>query len=663
MGETMENVNEAPAASTQPFTAEVGRVLEIVINSLYKEREIFLRELISNASDACDKLRYEAIAEPSLLAGDAELKITIAPDAKAGTIAITDTGIGMDRQDLIDNLGTIARSGTARFLEAAGQAGKADLRLIGQFGVGFYAAFMVADKVSVTTRKAGTTTGHLWESDGKTGYTISPLETEVPRGTRIVLHLKEDAKEFLDSWKIRGIIRTYSDHIAVPILLEEQKESKEEPSETEKGPEQINEGSALWTRPRSEISEEQYREFYHHVAHSFDEPFARVHFTAEGTLAYTGLLFVPSQKPFDLYDPKRRHGVKLYVKRVFITDDLAELLPRYLRFVSGIVDSEDLQLNVSRETLQHGPVVTRMRKVLTKRVIDELGKKAALTASENAATPTEGEEKAEQTETVSYESWWTDFGAILKEGLYEDQENRKKLLELARFKSTHGSGLTTLEQYVQRMKEGQESIFYISGESAEALRTHPQLEEANAKGVEVLLMDDPVDEFWLGEVNEYEGKSFKSLTKGEADLSKVAESEPEKKEEEATPGEDLDRLVARLKLGLGEAVKDVRISKRLRDSAVCLVAEEHGLDMRLERLLKQHRELGALGGRILEINPRHDLVRRMAELAKDEARQAELDELGKLLLDQARIIEGEPIPDVGAFSRRMSTYLARGLAA
>lgn len=667
MGETMENVNEATAASTQPFTAEVGRVLEIVINSLYKEREIFLRELISNASDACDKLRYEAIAEPSLLAGDAELKITIAPDAKSGTLTIADSGIGMDRQDLIDNLGTIARSGTARFLEAAGQAGKADLKLIGQFGVGFYAAFMVADKVSVTTRKAGTTTGHLWESDGKTGYTISPLEGEVPRGTQIVLHLKEDAKEFLDGWKIRGIIRTYSDHIAVPIMLQEQAEEgkdegKEEAGEAKKGPEQINEGSALWTRPRSEITDAQYREFYHHVAHSFDEPFARVHFTAEGTLAYTGLLFVPSQKPFDLYDPKRRHGVKLYVKRVFITDDLTELLPRYLRFVSGVVDSEDLQLNVSRETLQHGPVVARMKKVLAKRVLDELAKKAARPEAPPEADK-EATEETEPAETVSYDAWWSDFGAVLKEGLYEDHENRKKLLDLARFKSTAGSGLTTLEQYVQRMKEGQESIFYISGESAEALRTHPQLEEANAKGVEVLLMEDPVDEFWLGEVHEYEGKSFKSLTKGEADLSKVAEAADDKKADEAAPGEDLDRLVARLKLGLGEAVKDVRISKRLRDSAVCLVAEEHGLDMRLERLLKQHRELGALGGRILEINPRHDLVRRMAELAKDESRQAELDELGKLLLDQARIIEGEPIPDVGAFSRRMSTYLARGLAA
>lgn len=651
------DINPTQASTVQPFAAEVGRVLEIVINSLYKEREIFLRELVSNASDACDKLRYMAIAEPALLGEDSELRITIRPDEAASTLTVADNGVGMDRQDLIDNLGTIARSGTARFLEAAAAGGQnAGLQLIGQFGVGFYAAFMVAEKVTVTTRKAGSEEGFAWDSDGKTGYTIVPRDG-LPRGTAVTLTLKEDAREFLDQWKIRNIVRSYSDHIAIPIYLDLPLKDEKDEAEGEKaGPEKINEGSALWTRPRGEITDEQYREFYHHVAHSFDEPYVRVHFTAEGTLSYTALLFAPTQKPFDLYDPKRRHGVKLYVRRVFITDDLAELMPRYLRFVSGVVDSEDLQLNVSRETLQNGPVVARMRKVLTKRVLDELAKKASLPQADEAAPA--GEEAASP--PFGYNAWWAEFGAVLKEGIYEDHENREKLLELARFKSTHGTGLTSLADYVSRLKPNQEQIFYITGENAEALRGHPQLEEARAKGVEVLLMDDPVDEFWLGEVQSYNERPFRSLTKGETDLSKI-EGDEEKKPEEEAPGEDVERLLAKLKLSLGEAVKDVRVSKRLRDSAVCLVAEEHGLDMRLERLLKQHRELAALGGRILEINPRHELIRRMTALAAQEEAATDLGELAHLLLDQARIVEGEPIADPGAFSRRMSLFLARGL--
>ena len=634
--------------SVQPFEADVGRVLDLVINSLYKEREIFLRELISNASDACDKLRYRSLGEPELLGDDPELKIRILADEAEGLLTVTDNGIGMDREDLAENLGTIARSGTTRFLEQLSGEQEHDLKLIGQFGVGFYSVFMVADRVVVQSRKAGEEQGWLWASDGRTGYTVQEAPGPVPRGTAVTLHLKADAKEFLDTWKIREIVRTYSDHIAIPIILEHR--PKAGATKTNLGePQQINQASAIWTRPKAEISEDQYKEFYHHVAHAFDEPFARVHFTAEGTLSYTALLFVPSQKPFDLYDPRRRHGVKLYVRRVFITSDLDTLMPRYLRFVSGVVDSEDLQLNVSRETLQHGAVIAKMRKALVRRVLDELATKAK-PAAEGADT------------SESYEAWWSEFGPVLKEGLYEDADNRPKLLELARFRSTHGPGWTSLADYAARMKTGQAAIYYISGESHTALRTSPQLEQALAKGVEVLLLDDPVDEFWLQEVKSFQSHDFKSLTRGEVDLSAIESAEPVK-EGESLGDVELRRLIARLKASLGEEVTDIRPSKRLKDSAVCLVAEDHGLDLRLERFLKQHSQLDKLSKRVLEINGQHELTRRMAAMATDEASGVQFDELARLLLDQARIVEGEPIPDPGAFSRRMSTFLARGLAA
>ena len=646
----------------QPFEAEVGRVLDLVINSLYKEREIFLRELVSNASDACDKLRYESLSRPELLADDPELKIRILVDPTGRLFTVADNGIGMDKDDLAANLGTIARSGTARFLDQLSGDQTKDLKLIGQFGVGFYSVFMVADKVIVRSRKAGDEQGWIWASDGRNGYTVAEAEEPLPRGTSVVLHLKEDAKEFLSEWKIRQTVRTYSDHIALPIILD----LKPEPGDTQtrREPTQINEASALWTRPKSEITEEQYREFYHHVSHSFDEPFARVHFAAEGTLTYTALLFVPSAKPFDLYDPKRRHGVKLYVRRVFITDRLDELLPRWLRFVSGVVDSEDLQLNVSRETLQHGAVVPRMRKALVKRLLDELARKAKA-EEELEAKGGNGEAQPEAEGPKKARSWlefWAEFGPVIKEGLYEDPENKDRLLEIARFRSTRGRGWVSLEEYLAAMREGQESILYISGESADALRTSPQLEAALAKGVEVLLLDDAVDEFWVQNIEDYKGRKFQSLTKGEVDLSAVKGGEEAKPE--AAPDEaDLGRLIARVKIALGDAVKDVRPSKRLKDSAVCLVAEAQGLDLRLERFLKQHSQLDALSRRILELNPAHPLIRRMAEMAKQDGAGGDLDELSRLLLDQARIVEGEPLPDPGAFSRRMSTFLARGLTA
>ena len=638
------------SAQTQPFEAEVGRVLDLVINSLYQHREIFLRELISNASDACDRLRYAALTEPGLLGDDPELKIVLVPDRDAGTLTVIDNGIGMNRDDLADNLGTIARSGTQRFVEQLSGDKASDLNLIGQFGVGFYSAFMVASQVEVVARKAGEEHAWRWQSDGRSGFTIESADA-APRGTSVILHLRDDAKEFLDEWRLRQTVRNYSDHIAVPILLRVDAKPDGEAQEgngAAKAPEQINQASALWTRSKSEITDEQYKEFYHHVAHAFDEPWARLHVRAEGVVSYQALLFVPGSKPIDLYDPQRRHGVKLYVRRVFITEDIEGLMPRYLRFVRGVVDSEDLQLNVSRETLQHSPVLAKIRKDLVKRVLDELERRA-------------------KAEDGGYATFWESFGSVLKEGIYEDHEQRERLLELVRFRSTASDGWVSLAEYVARMKPGQDAIFTISGEHVEALRSSPQLEACRAKGVEVLLLADPIDDFWLPATPTYHDKPFRSLTRGEVDLSKIEseakDGEAAGAEQEAVHGAEMDRLIALFKSQLGERVKDVRPSARLTDSAVCLVADEQSLDMRLERFLKLHQQLDELSKRVLEINPKHALIRRMAALAADEGQHAALGDLVELLLDQARIVEGEPLPDPGVFSRRMSAFLAKGLAA
>jgi molecular chaperone HtpG len=637
-------------AEVQPFEAEVGRVLDLVINSLYQHREIFLRELISNASDACDRLRYASLTEPALLGDDPELKIVLRADQGAGTLTVTDNGIGMNRDELIENLGTIARSGTQRFVQQMSGEKALDLNLIGQFGVGFYSAFMVADRVEVVARKAGEEHAWRWQSDGRSGFTVEEAAEPAPRGTRVILHLRDDAKEFLDEWRLRQTVRNYSDHIAAPILLEGTAEAagKDEGEAGPKAPEQINQASALWTRAKSDITDEQYKEFYHHVAHAFDDPWARLHVKAEGVVSYQALLFVPGAKPFDLHDPQRRHGVKLYVRRVFITEDLEGLMPRYLRFVRGVVDSEDLQLNVSRETLQHSPVLAKIRKDLVKRVLDELERRA-------------------KAEDGGYASFWESFGSVLKEGVYEDHEQRERLLELARFRSTASDGWVSLADYASRMKPGQDAIFTISGENLAALRSSPQLEACRAKGVEVLLLADPIDDFWMPSTPSYKDKPFRSLTRGEVDLSAIAGEAAEGSSEEAVPeaveGGELDRLIALFKSQLGERVKDVRPSARLTDSAVCLVADEHGLDMRLERFLKQHQQLDELSKRVLEINPKHGLIRQMAALAADDGQRAALGDQVELLLDQARIVEGEPLPDPGVFSRRMSAFLARSLAA
>ena len=614
---------------TKSFQAEVSRLLEIVAHSLYSEKEIFLRELISNASDACDRLRYAALTDPALAEGDTEYRVVLTPDKQARTLTVADNGIGMNREELIENLGTIARSGTAAFMShLSGDAGK-DMSLIGQFGVGFYSAFMVADQVEVRSRKAGDAEGWRWASDGKGEFTVEPLP-DVARGAAIVVHLREGEDEYLDPARLRRIVHTYSDHIGLPILLKDG--GKEET---------VNAASALWTRPRGDITPDQYKEFYHHVGHSFDDPWLTLHNKAEGVLEYTNLLFVPSTKPFDLFDPDRKSRVKLYVRRVFITDDGTELLPAYLRFLRGVVDSEDLPLNVSREMLQSNPMVARIRQQLTRRVLTELAKKADEAPDE-------------------YATFWDNFGAVLKEGLYEDREQRDALLGLVRFRSTARDGLVSLDQYLEEMRPGQEAIYTITGDNLDIVKRSPQLEGFRARGVEVLLLTDPIDEFWTPAIGAYKEKPFKSATRGGVDLDKIAATE-EQPQEKPTPPAKLASLIAIFKLALGDAVKDVRSSDRLTDSAVCLVADEGDMDMHFERLLKQHRQLDTTAKRILELNPRHTLIERLAASVGETGASDQIGEFAWLLLDQARIVEGEQLPDPPAFARRLAVLLERGL--
>lgn len=619
------------------FQAETAKLLHIVANSLYGERDVFLRELISNASDACDRLRYEAITDPALTAGDPEFRVVLTIDKKAKTLTIADNGIGMDRDELIANLGTIARSGTGAFIDSVGEDGDDDgVSLIGQFGVGFYSTFMVAGEVTVISRKAGSDAAWAWTSDGKGEFTVTPAERE-GRGTAIALRLTKAAKDYLDPATLKRIIMTYSDHVALPIVLAGGGQDGED--------ETLNVASALWTRPKKEITDEQYKEFYHHVGRTFDDPWLTVHARIEGKVEYTVLLFVPTMRPFDLFDPARAHHVKLYVKRVFVTDECEGLVPPYLRFLRGIVDSQDLDLNVSREVLQSSPMVAKIRKDIVKRLLREFGKKA--------------EKDAE-----GYEKFWTEFGPVLKEGLYEDQGSREALLKIARFHSTNGDGLVSLADYAGRMKENQTAIYYISGSDAEALAKSPQIEGFRARGLEVLLLSDPVDDFWVQTADGFDGKPFTSVTRGDADFDNIpveAAGDEDAKKEEAD-GDSLGTLIALLKLKLGDAVKDVRVSKRLTNSPVCLVVDDSGVEMHLERLLKQHGRLDQVAPPILEINASHELIRTIAELAKKEGAAAALADAAQLLFDQARIIEGEMPADPVAFSRRFSAIMAKGLS-
>jgi len=617
---------------TFTFQTEVSRLLDIVAGSLYSNREIFLRELISNASDACDKLRHQALTSPSLIEGDHDFKIALSVDDKAKTITVTDNGVGMNHDDLLATLGTIASSGTGAFIEQLGKDDKKDLGLIGQFGVGFYSAFMVSDKVEVTTRKAGEKEGWLWVSDGKGEFSIEQAE-RVERGTTVVLHLKKDAKEFLEPSRITHIVKMYSDHIGFPVALA-----------GKDGDEVLNAASAIWTRTPKDVTAEQYKEFYHHTAHAFDEPWVTLHNRVEGMISYTNLLFIPSVRPFDIFDPERKSHVKLFVNRVFITEQADGLLPPYLRFLRGVVDSEDLSLNISREMLQTDPKLAKIRSGLVKKVLGELKKKA---------------DKAPE----DYASFWDNFGVVLKEGLVDDFAVRDKLLELCRFKSTDASALTSLAGYVERMKEGQDAIYYITGEEEGQIAHSPHLEGFKAKGVEVLLLTDPVDEFWLQHITQFAEKPFKSITRGAADLDGVKSSDGEDKADEDKSDDlpQLDMLIAAIKLELGDSVKDVRPSKRLTESPVCLVADEGDMDVNMERLLRRHGQMQGGMARVLELNPTHAIVQKLATRADSNAEDGLLKDAAHLLLDQARIAEGEVPTDAAAFAKRLASVLERAL--
>jgi molecular chaperone HtpG len=613
------------AAESQPFQAEVAELLHLMVHSVYSETDIFLRELISNGSDACDKLRYEAIANPDLIADGAPPDIRIAPDKKADTLSVIDSGIGMDRQELIDNLGTIARSGTKSFLARLTEA-KDGAGLIGQFGVGFYSAFMVADRIVVTSRRAGTDQVWTWSSSGGSGFEIAAASEDdarrVTRGTEIVLHLKPDAKKYLETYEIERIVGAYSDHIQFPILLV--------PEEGE--PRQINSASALWQRSKSELKPEDYTQAYKAIAGAFDEPAMTLHYRAEGRQSYAVLLFAPSTKPFDLFEPKRKGHVKLYVRRVFIADD-ADLLPAYLRFIRGVVDSEDLPLNLSREMLQNNPQLTQIRKAVTGRVVGEL-------------------ESLSEKEPEAFAKIWDAFGPVLKEGIYEDFERREKLLSLSRFTTTAGEK-RSLKQYVEDLKPNQTEVYYLVGDSIERLKSNPKLESAAARGIEVLLLTDPVDAFWTSAPTDFSGKPLKSLSQGDVDFGLIPLSD-ESAEDKKENGADEAMTIAVIKDTLGDRVSDVRASQRLTTSASCLIAEGFGRDRQLERLLAQQNK--GMGTKpILEINMRHPLVAAITE-AKDAA-----TDLSFLLLEQAQILDGELPEDPAAFASRLNRLVLQGM--
>lgn len=614
---------------TMQFQAEVTRLLHIVTHALYSQKEIFLRELISNASDACDKLRFAAQTDDAIWAGDSDLKVVLTADRSARTLTVSDNGIGMDRDELVANLGTIARSGTGEFAAKLTGDAASDMALIGQFGVGFYSAFMVADRVEVVSRKAGSSEAWRWSSDGSGSFTVGEAERE-GRGTTIILHLRDGEDEFLDGARLGRIVKTYSDHIALPVVLRDGGKD-----------ETLNAASALWARPKADISEQQYTDFYHHVAHAFDDPWLTLHTRAEGKLDYTLLLFIPGQRPHDLFDPARKAQLKLYARRVFITDRCDDLVPAWLRFLRGVVDSADLPLNVSREMLQNNPVVARIRQAITRRVLSELERKAV-------------------NDAAAYAAFWDAFGAVLKEGLYEDFEHREALLKLARFRSSARDGWVSLADYVAAMKDGQTAIYTISGDQLEQLKRSPQLEGFRAKGVEVLLLTDPVDDFWLSMVQDFEGKPLKSATRAGADLDGIKSEAPETKPEDRAEGAALGTLIALLKQTLGDAVRDVRESKRLTDSAVCLVAADGDMDMHLERLLRLHQKVDAASPRVLEINPSHPVIRALAARATEAGAADALADAALLLFDQARIIEGEVPADPQAFAARLARMMEKG---
>jgi len=615
------------------FQAEAQQVLDLMTHSLYSNREVFLRELISNASDACDKLRFKAIKDESLYAGDSDLKIRVTIDQEAGTVSIHDNGIGMARAELIENIGTIAHSGTRRFLEKLTGNQKQDAQLIGQFGVGFYSSFVVADRVELTTRKAGGKTATRWSSDGRGEYTLETATDFEGRGTCVTLHLKEDEKEFLEDYRLRGLISKYSDHVAFPIEMRKRATTDEDGKEKDAAPEWevVNQASALWQRPKADISDDDYQSFYKHVSHDFGPALTWVHNKVEGNQSYTSLLYIPENAPFDLLTSRdQRKGLKLYVKRVFIMDAAEQLLPNYLRFVRGVVDSDDIPLNVSREILQENRNVAKIRSALIKRVLDVLQKMA-----------TDDSEK--------FRKFWAAFGEVFKEGPAEDFANRDKILKLMRFASTHDEDRVqnvTIDDYLSRMGGEQDKIYYITADSYSAAKNSPHLEMFRKKGIEVLLLWDRVDEWMMGYLHEYEGKSFQSVAKGDIDLAASEEDEKARKQAE----KQAEDLLKRLQETLKDEVKEVKVSQRLTDSPACLVLDEHDMAMHMQKLMKQAGHEMPGGKPVLEINPEHPLVKRL-DSEKDGKK---FDEWGMLLFEQAVLSEGGQLDDPARFVQRLN---------
>ncbi|PYE25849.1 molecular chaperone HtpG [Rhizobium sp. PP-CC-3A-592] len=630
----MTNLDADRPAENHVFEADVSRLLHMMVHSVYSDKDVFLRELISNAADACEKLRFEAIAAPNLLGSDADNRITLTLDEENLRLVVDDNGIGMSREELIEALGTIARSGTRAFMERieANKAGEG-AQLIGQFGVGFYSCFMVADRVDVVSRRAGSEEAWLWSSDGQGAYTVSPVDlTDAPaRGTRITLNLMEDAKTYASRWSVERIVKEQSGHVPVPIAIIEKPGAEPVP---------LTDGTALWTRAKNEVSKEDHADFYRSLSGQYDEPALTVHFRAEGRHEYTTLAYIPGAQPFDMFDPDRKGRMKLYVKRIFITDE-ADVLPRYLRFVRGLVDTADLPLNVSREMIQESPILSAIRKGVTSRIITAI-------------------EKLAESDAEAFAKVWENFGAVLKEGIYEDGERRTQLLSLARFKTTAaGEESRSLKQYVEDAKPEQSAIYYLTGNSVEQLKASPQLEGFRARGIEVLLLTDQIDSFWVMTAGEFEGKAFKSITQGAADLAQFAKPEGEA-EADSAPSADVATFIAYAKEKLAGEVSDVRASDRLTESAVCLVASEGGYDRQMEKILQGAGRLELSAKPILEINPAHPLVKAIAAKADGTALK---EDAALLLLDQARVLDGDKPSDPRAFAERLTRVFERALQA
>ena len=615
------------------FDAEIGKVLQLMIHSIYTNKEIFMRELISNSSDACDKLRYISQTEGNLIADDPELKIYIKINKDAKTISIRDNGIGMNKEDLKENLGTIAKSGTQNFLSNMSGDSKKDNMLIGQFGVGFYSAFMVSNEITVTSRKAGEDKAYVWNSDGNGEYTVSDLDSDFSRGTEILLHIKDSEESFLDHFRLKHIVKNYSDHIAVPIYFTDDNGVANK----------VNSSSALWMRSKNDIEPEQYKEFYKNVSFSPDDPWIIMHNKNEGAVEFTNLLFIPSTKTFDLFHPDRRCRVKLYIKRVFITDEKIDIIPQYLRFLRGVIDSEDLPLNISRETLQHNSTIEKIKNSVTKKVLNELKKKK--------------DENLEE-----YLAFWSNFGAVLKEGLCEVTSDHEKLLEVCVFRSALHDKMISFDEYLENCQGEDKTIYYLSGEDADKLKNSPQIEGFLSKGIDVLLFTDTVDDFWVNVNGNYKGAQIKSVTRADIDLDKNKEGQnDDSKKDDLVENDESsnEKLISYFKESLGSLVKDVKISKKLTLSPACLSVGEGAMDIRMERFLIEQKQLSSAASKILEVNPNHKIVKKIVSQIDNKEYEEENKQLIHLLFDQACVIEGQPVEDAGAFAKRLNYFLEK----